>query len=384
MATIALYAGKMNQVPGLVSGARKSVTDYKSELSAMRTKALQINQSICDLSSVIDSIQAASQTQEEKEESLDLLNQGLEQFTVEAVRVDEEVADLVRQRKDNFYEQYNYLKPVSEMNGWEKFCDGCAKAGEWCREHWKIIVTVVIVIAAIILICTGVGGILGAMAIGSLIGAGVGGLTGGIISIFTGKTFFEGFEDGAFWGAVSGMISGGLGFNLSNAGKVALTLKQIIFIGGVSTSMSSLASDLGDKFITGDDISWLDMSINMIVSGIMGSVVSGIGYGISKAISGLVKNMSWFSKAKELFRMGETLNPNYGNITSFTTSEPKGISLSFAGNPGKCIFRVEFDVVHHLHYHCPPLFTTKRHIPLPPIIESIIADYITNYLLHNN
>ena len=39
MATIALYAGKMNQVPGLVSGARKSVTDYKSELSAMRTKA---------------------------------------------------------------------------------------------------------------------------------------------------------------------------------------------------------------------------------------------------------------------------------------------------------------------------------------------------------
>ena len=122
----------------------------------------------------------------------------------------------------------------------------------------------------------------------------------------------------------------------------------------------------------------------MIVSGIMGSVVSGIGYGISKAISGLVKNMSWFSKAKELFRMGETLNPNYGNITSFTTSEPKGISLSFAGNPGKCIFRVEFDVVHHLHYHCPPLFTTKRHIPLPPIIESIIADYITNYLLHNN
>lgn len=40
MATIALYAGKMNQVPGLVDGIRKSVTDYKAELSALRKKSL--------------------------------------------------------------------------------------------------------------------------------------------------------------------------------------------------------------------------------------------------------------------------------------------------------------------------------------------------------
>ena len=160
MATIALYAGKINQMPEFVNSIRKSVTDYKSELSAMRTKSLQINQSICDLSSVITSIQAASQTQVEKEESLDLLNQGLEQFTAEAVRIDNEVADMVRQRKDDFYEQYNYLKPASEMNGWEKFCDGCAKAGEWCREHWKeIVITISIVIGAVLaivaVVCTG-------------------------------------------------------------------------------------------------------------------------------------------------------------------------------------------------------------------------------------
>ena len=213
MATIALYAGKMNQVPGLVSGIRKSVTDYKSELSAMRTKALQINQSICDLSSVIDSIQAASQTQEKKEESLDLLNQGLEQFTVEAVRVDDEVADLVRQRKDNFYEQYNYLKPVSEMNGWEKFCDGCAKAGEWCREHWKLLVTIVIVIAAIVVIVffPAVAPILLLAAKGALIGAVSGGIIGGVTSFLSGDSFWEGFEEGAFSGAISGAIFGGLG-----------------------------------------------------------------------------------------------------------------------------------------------------------------------------
>ena len=55
----------------------------------------------------------------------------------------------MNKRKDDFYDQYKYLKPDCEKNGWEKFKDGVKKAGEWCKEHWKIIVTVVLVIAAI-------------------------------------------------------------------------------------------------------------------------------------------------------------------------------------------------------------------------------------------
>jgi len=34
MATITLYAGKINQMPGLIKEVKKSVVDYKSELSA--------------------------------------------------------------------------------------------------------------------------------------------------------------------------------------------------------------------------------------------------------------------------------------------------------------------------------------------------------------
>jgi len=34
MATITLYAGKINQMPGLINEVKKSVVDYKSELSA--------------------------------------------------------------------------------------------------------------------------------------------------------------------------------------------------------------------------------------------------------------------------------------------------------------------------------------------------------------
>ena len=49
--------------------------------------------------------------------------------------------------------------------------------GEWCKEHWKAAITIVIVIAAVILVATGVGGILGAMALGALFGTGIGGLS---------------------------------------------------------------------------------------------------------------------------------------------------------------------------------------------------------------
>ena len=51
-----------------------------------------------------------------------------------------------------------------------------------------------------ILVATGVGGILGAMALGALFGTGIVGLFGGIISAVTGGSFWDGFENGAFSG----------------------------------------------------------------------------------------------------------------------------------------------------------------------------------------
>ena len=49
------------------------------------------------------------------------------------------------------------MKPECEKSRWEKFKDGCKKVGEWCKEHWKAAITIVIVIAAVILVTTGVG-----------------------------------------------------------------------------------------------------------------------------------------------------------------------------------------------------------------------------------
>ena len=65
------------------------------------------------------------------------------------VRIDEGVATLINQNKTDFYDRYSYLKPRYEKNAWEIFCDDMASVGQWCKEHWKLIVTIALVIAAI-------------------------------------------------------------------------------------------------------------------------------------------------------------------------------------------------------------------------------------------
>ena len=71
MATIALYAGKLNQMPSLINEVKKNVNDYSSELFSLKSKALKIRKSVCDLDDVIGMIQASTQLQDQKIESLE-------------------------------------------------------------------------------------------------------------------------------------------------------------------------------------------------------------------------------------------------------------------------------------------------------------------------
>lgn len=215
MATITLYAGKMNQMSSLLEGAKKSVSDYQTELFSLKSKTLNVNKSVCDLDDVIRSVQSSTQLQEQKLDSLETLRQNVDNFIADAVRIDGDAAEVINRNKDEFYDKYNYLKPDCEKNLWEKICDGFAAAGEWCKEHWKFVVTIVLAVAAVVLICTGVGGPFAAIILGAakglLTGALTGGLMGGISSLAAGGSFFEGFEDGAFMGALTGALFGGIG-----------------------------------------------------------------------------------------------------------------------------------------------------------------------------
>lgn len=158
MATIALYKNQINQMPELLKDAKNSVKGLKTELTSLKKNCSKVNRSICNLDDVISSISASTQTQEEKVNSLENLNKEVKEFASDAAKVDDKVADTVNKNKDDFYDKYDYLKPDSEKSTlleqiWDSVKDGCKKVGEWCKEHWKEIVTTLgIVIGAIIAI----------------------------------------------------------------------------------------------------------------------------------------------------------------------------------------------------------------------------------------
>ena len=252
MATIALYADKMNQMSSLLKDAKKSVSDYQSELFSLKSRTLNINRSVCDLDDVIGSVQASTQLQEQKMDSLETLSRNVENFIADVVRIDDDAAKAINQRKEEFYDKYNYLKPKCEKNLWEKICDGFAAAGEWCKEHWKLIITAVLVIASVAVIILSGGTALGALgpvllmiAQGTIIGAVSGGLIGGLSSLLTGGSFLEGFEEGAFSGAIGGAIFGGLGAAGQAIGKgISCIYKIGKFIKGLSIVSGAVSSGM--------------------------------------------------------------------------------------------------------------------------------------------
>ena len=241
MSTITLYASKINQMSSLINDAKKAVKEYKSDLKSLNLKVLTIDNSICNVDDVISSIKSSTQTQGDKIDALDKLKKDVNEFVSEVVRIDGDAADAINKSKDDFYDKYEYLKPECEKSGWEKFKDGCKKVGEWCKEHWKAIVTVVIVITAVVILvtCPACGAIIAGACWGAISGAVIGGVAGGLSSLAAGGSFWAGFEEGAFSGALTGAIFGGIGGagsllgNVSNSCKLFSVMKWTSRITGV-------------------------------------------------------------------------------------------------------------------------------------------------------
>ena len=226
MATITLYAGKVNQMSSLINHAKKAVKEYKSDLRSLKSKVLKIDSGICNVDDVISSIKSSTKTQEDKIETLENLKQDINDFISDVVRIDGDAADAINKSKDDFYDKYEYLKPECEKSGWEKFKDGCKKVGEWCQEHWKEILAIAVVITGVVLcFVPGLNWLGSGILIGSLKGALSGGLIGGLSSWASGGSFWEGFKDGVVTGAIFGGVFGGLGAAgefLGNAKAVSL------------------------------------------------------------------------------------------------------------------------------------------------------------------
>ena len=160
MATIALYSGKINQMPSMVRELRGGVSDLNKSLAELQRNSLSVDRSVCDLDEVISELRVSSRTQEERVDALDRFQEHSQEFIDDTIQIDYDVAETVDQTKDDFYEKYDYLKPDCEKSEWEKFCECLESVGEWCKEHWKeIVMTVVIVVGAVLaiaaVVCTG-------------------------------------------------------------------------------------------------------------------------------------------------------------------------------------------------------------------------------------
>ena len=95
MATIALYADKINQMPSLLNGVKDSIGSLKEELKDLQKTALRVDSGICDLSEVAESVRAATMIEENRVSAIEEFQSRTEEFIRDAVRIDEAVAEAV-------------------------------------------------------------------------------------------------------------------------------------------------------------------------------------------------------------------------------------------------------------------------------------------------
>ncbi len=325
MATITLYAGKVNQMAGLLDNAKNSVNEYVHKMGSLKWNLLMVDGSVCNVDDVVDTVKASTQTQVDVMESLETLKESIQEYVADVVAIDRSAAEAINRSKEEFYDAHRSLRPECEKNHWEKFKDGCKKFGEWCREHWKAIAAATLVAAAVAVVAFTAGTALGPVKVlllkvaeGILLGSAMGGLAGGLISAGFGGSFWEGLEEGAFGGAFGGAISFGLSAWSSGGNPAGLTLGKTVFIGAVTDAAVSVLSDFGDKKIKGEEVSGGGMLFNATLSAILGGGLSWVGYRLAKKfifkISGINKgNGSW----AHVWASQSTRSLKYGYKVSF-------------------------------------------------------------------
>lgn len=227
MATITLYKDKINGVGSLLDDIIKSSNNLNAQLGTLKNTLQGVDSSTCNLQDTVDSISSSSKSEKDKVEDLKRLNSRLTEFIEMTTRRDSSAKSEIERAKKDFYTKYSYLKPECEKSRMEKIVDAMKKACEWCKEHWKLLATIVIVAIAIVgmVVATvftfGGATILFGACLGAVMGAAIGGISGGLESMANGGTFLEGFENGALKGAITGAITGAAFAGLGQLGALA-------------------------------------------------------------------------------------------------------------------------------------------------------------------
>ena len=318
MATITLFANRVNNMPELFNTARNSVSSFREELESLRLSALGIDSSVCDLDATISSLRTSTDTQEAKITALESVKGDAEVFASETVTIDEAAADAITSSKDDFYDTYDYMKPDSEKGFWERVGECFEAIGEWCKEHW-------------VEICIGLVFI----------------VVGAVLTALTGGAFLAALLAGLKFALVSALISGGINMALYVGGTM---------LGGGKLNFGDAMTAFGDGLASG--FMW---------GGIFAGVSMGISAGFRFAAS---KGVTTGPSAN--FRLGrktypDTLNPDGG-----------GTIWNFAQSRRAPGFRFDVDIrtlnggflPNYLHFHLP--FVGTNSLPFLGIVRGHI------------
>jgi hypothetical protein len=178
MATITLYADRINQMPAGLRSVRTAVDAFRENVDTLRISVVAIDSSICNLDDIISSLRASSDTQEMKADTFEDIADDTEEFIETVISIDEDAAEAITTQQEDFYDTYSYLRPEESLGdaildvvgdivgtiagvlefgfevlafAWDAFTDALATIGEWCADHWQqIVITVVIVVGVVL------------------------------------------------------------------------------------------------------------------------------------------------------------------------------------------------------------------------------------------
>ncbi len=293
--------GSFEGVGTAFSRTKQSIKSLAQGISTLKSK-IDTARVAANVDTSHTQAQNAEKREETKQGALTTGYDKLENLISDVGIVDNKAADKIRERKNDFYACYSYLKPECEKSTKEKIKDKWEGVKSWCKEHWKAIVTVIVVAVAVIglvvlsLIPGGgiLAGIIAGACWGAITGAVIGGVSSGIMSAKNGGSFWAGFENGAFSGAISGAIGGAITGGVTAALGPASTMLQSV-VRGVATG--SISTGTSNMLLTGIDYyaqnGTLEGSAKLILQrgisgaisgGIVGGVMGGIQFKVTEAL----------------------------------------------------------------------------------------------------
>jgi len=158
---ITLKKSKFDGFGNLLDGLLSKLGNYDSTVQDLKHTVTSIEcendgQVSANLGSAIDAIVDSEESKEDKKEKINALKQKIETFVNNAVQHEKAAADKIKEKKKDFYKNYENLRPNCETtlgSIWEYIKKKAKNAWEWVKENVvALAVAALIVIAAIVVV----------------------------------------------------------------------------------------------------------------------------------------------------------------------------------------------------------------------------------------